>query len=70
MQAVYNITHHNDEFVKDFLITHEKVRTLKLSSCVDRTQEGSSFPASLKPPSLHDIVKYPNTPRKEIQPEN
>ena len=34
MQAVYNITHHNDEFVKDFLITHEKVRTLKLSSCV------------------------------------
>ena len=36
MQAVYNITHHNDEFVKDFLITHEKVRTLKLSSCVDR----------------------------------
>lgn len=26
MQAVYNVTHHNDEFVKDFLIAHEKVR--------------------------------------------
>ena len=46
MQAVYNVTHDSDEFVKDFMIAHEKVNIYTFSALLPAAQYSALIPAA------------------------